>query len=948
MIIASVIIIALALTAVSGITYSWFSDTEQSKIDVSTAVVDFEPTYTVSSNSSIGTTLTKGALTDGVQAFTLENLAANQQFTIISDIDNKSTVKTVYRMYATWETTEDASITNYDIQNISINGKYLTVAEATPYGGSSDAPAAIITDWTLLAAEADPTPTNITIATPTTYGDKTDDGYALPDGSSYTTGWDTKTARSGLTINIVIEAYQGDYPYEPMKVTNNTATATIPANKVVKADVIKYTETGTASTQEVTNVVMDFSNAATYTTSSDTTTKKDIAGTTIKTEVTGISTTSETTNVSINLSLYEGSSTTPVTSPTFTNPVVITMTVPGELSDPKVVYNETGTDGTVLSSTINSDSTTTVVFSVDHFSNYTIKQDNGAESKWELQKALAAGGYVKLGSDISDVSVDIEVTSDATLDLNGYDVTFSSNNTDESNWNIKVAKGASLTVTGTDASAVTFSKTWGFRVYGNLTINGDATFKNPLSVKDGSVVVGTREESGATATINGGTFIAAEDGVAVYTFPGTINIYGGSFSGTTDVENGKLLNQNNGNPGTITVYGGTFTNYDPSTGDDKSAEYGTATTFVAKGYVSVLKEGKYEVHLLNPSYADGDTVSDGINSYATLVEALEGIHNTGLDTLWCKKGADVGSMTHGHVCSDLTIIGNGACVSGGERDFAPGISHVLTSDVTLTVKDLNGCAAWGYGANLSTYTLTLVFENCQNMNRIYFDGQGTGTINATVTDCSFVGTATGTDYGVTAIKYDPVGTLTITNTKFSDYIVAINMKNDGTSNGTGKFVQNIKITGCTFTDCGTKEWAATEDEKEKDKKENEKHNYSAWATAIRVVAENSNSTTNLTTSGNVFSYSNGKTMNIADMALGDLRPNKTSNGTIIWTGETTISLDASPSSTVSGRSDVDGTFGTSSTVRVSFWSTDTGSTIVKWGENSKTIKYNPVTDTKSA
>ena len=41
MIVASVIVIAFALTAVSGITYSWFSDTEQAEIDITAGKVDF-------------------------------------------------------------------------------------------------------------------------------------------------------------------------------------------------------------------------------------------------------------------------------------------------------------------------------------------------------------------------------------------------------------------------------------------------------------------------------------------------------------------------------------------------------------------------------------------------------------------------------------------------------------------------------------------------------------------------------------------------------------------------------------------------------------------------------------------------------------------------------------------------------------------------------------------
>ena len=37
--------------------------------------------------------------------------------------------------------------------------------------------------------------------------------------------------------------------------------------------------------------------------------------------------------------------------------------------------------------------------------------------------------------------------------------------------------------------------------------------------------------------------------------------------------------------------------------------------------------------------------------------------------MYCKPGADVGKMTHGHVCASLTVYGNGAFVSGGENDF---------------------------------------------------------------------------------------------------------------------------------------------------------------------------------------------------------------------------------------------------------------------------------------
>ncbi len=420
--VASLMVIALALSAVSGITYSWFSDTEQSKIDVTTAIVDFEPTYTTNSTSFIGTTLEKGTLNGGVQPFTIKDLAANYHGIIVSNIENKSTVKAVYRMYATYENT--GSITDYDIQNISINGKYLS--ETT---GTSASPV-IITDWTELAVNDDPTPTGITINTPVTYGSKNSNGtWVLPnDIAGYSGEWNSKTARSGLTINIVIEAYQGDYPYTEMTVSSSTATATIPENGVVKT---KANDMISTTNGNVKDIVMDFSNAGTYTTSDDGSTKKNITGTQISATVTGISTVESTTNVSLDLQLKSVGSdgtTTTIESPKFTNPVVITMTVPGQLLSPKVVYNGSGEDATVLSSTINSDSTTTIVFSVTHFSNYIISDTSIVKTAKELQTALNAGGYVKLGNDITVSSggatgVALESNMAGTvLDLNGYEI----------------------------------------------------------------------------------------------------------------------------------------------------------------------------------------------------------------------------------------------------------------------------------------------------------------------------------------------------------------------------------------------------------------------------------------------------------------------------------------------------------------------------------------------
>ena len=45
MIVAAAVVVALALTAVSGITYSWFSDSESTEVTINTAKVDMDADF---------------------------------------------------------------------------------------------------------------------------------------------------------------------------------------------------------------------------------------------------------------------------------------------------------------------------------------------------------------------------------------------------------------------------------------------------------------------------------------------------------------------------------------------------------------------------------------------------------------------------------------------------------------------------------------------------------------------------------------------------------------------------------------------------------------------------------------------------------------------------------------------------------------------------------------
>ena len=188
-----------------------------------------------------------------------------------------------------------------------------------------------------------------------------------------------------------------------------------------------------------------------------------------------------------------------------------------------------------------------------------------------------------------------------------------------------------------------------------------------------------------------------------------------------------------------------------------------------------------------------NTVTDGTNYYATLQAAVEAVAGQANAVLYCKPGADVGSLQHAPVTSTLTVYGNGADVTGDtERDFDlgntdPSGGKDITADMTLTVKHLNGCGAWGTKA--TEHTVNLVFENCANMGKVFISGT-TGTLNITMTDCAFEGVIN------EAVYSNADGAITLTNVAFSNLNKAVNLNHKAAG------TQTVTINGCTFTNCG--------------------------------------------------------------------------------------------------------------------------------------------------
>lgn len=248
---------------------------------------------------------------------------------------------------------------------------------------------------------------------------------------------------------------------------------------------------------------------------------------------------------------------------------------------------------------------------------------------------------------------------------------------------------------------------------------------------------------------------------------------------------------------------------------------------------------------------------------ATLAEALKAAYmaNNGDITITCRPDSDVGSLTHGHVADNITIIGNGAYISGGEcdlevdtymfsRDTGSQVESggaYLDKDITITASNLYNLGVWG--ERHTDYTVNINLTNCDskeisgkgNVQRVYITGT-TGVNNITVTGCNFLTKAT-------ALYSNADGTVVIDNCTFKGGQVPVNFNHKAD----GK--QTVTVKNSTFTNCGDEgEW-------------------SAFAAPVRFVNSGTGSL-DATIENNTFT---GTVGNNGDILLGDYRDGETSN-----------------------------------------------------------------------
>lgn len=244
---------------------------------------------------------------------------------------------------------------------------------------------------------------------------------------------------------------------------------------------------------------------------------------------------------------------------------------------------------------------------------------------------------------------------------------------------------------------------------------------------------------------------------------------------------------------------------------------------------------------------------------ATLAEALKAAYMAKGDiTITCRPDSDVGSLTHGHVADNITIIGNGAYISGGECDLEVDTykysrttgqqaedGAYLEKDITITASNLYNLGVWGQ--RNTNYTVNINLTNCdskeisgkENVQRIYITGT-TGVNNITVKDCDFLTTAC-------ALYSNADGTVVIDNCTFNGGQVPVNFNHKASG------AQIVTVKNCTFTNCGDASIV--------------------YAAPVRFVNSGTGSL-DATIENNTFT---GTVGNNGDILLGDYREGETSN-----------------------------------------------------------------------
>lgn len=597
--VASVVVIALALTAVSGITYSWFSDTETSTIDVSTAKIDIEGAY---EPSSVSVTGVGGALVtdttvtpiDGNKNLTVAGLLSHRIINAEYKLTNNSTVDTTYRMYIAVDGITDGLANSM----ISVSGTI----------GSTSSSSLTFTNG--IAYVFGSGNSGVPLNKPASVSDSYTFNVKI-DSTELTSSVGT------FQIKIVNEAYQSDYTYTEAKVISKTGTASLPTTSVTGDVTFKgIVPAATGSTAQPAESEIVFSAGA-----MNKATASGVNPTTLNTEM--LEPTGSIAKIRLTL---DGAATTDFGS----DYVTVSLSIPGHYTGLDVVYGGAGDAPIVLGCDYDSSKNVTVVtFKTNHFSEFSIK--SGATSTatvYDMDSMITALGAdvpnIKLGADIEYTMPDtresrIYVGNDTmqNLDLNGKKLAVLSSNVNAGNNYVL------------------------FFVDGNFTIGGDGTFKTAKDDEDDDYsLYGFSVLAGGHLTINGGKYRCGGTIVQItsdaaeksegFSMDCTCDIYGGEF--TVAPFDGdaakkfvlnyvdKVYNEAKVKKQLLTVYGGIFEGFDPS----KSASENPVCNMLAEGYIVTESSGVYTVSIA-PLQVKQGAVSKNFASLDDAIKYIAGL-----------------------------------------------------------------------------------------------------------------------------------------------------------------------------------------------------------------------------------------------------------------------------------------------------------------------------------
>ena len=343
-----------------------------------------------------------------------------------------------------------------------------------------------------------------------------------------------------------------------------------------------------------------------------------------------------------------------------------------------------------------------------------------------------------------------------------------------------------------------------------LVYNEGTNTKTDLTVKDTEFIASAPVEGKAAIEIDTSLM---KDGTTIKVTNTTAKGFADGSNSKSTLWNDKKQTEKTNKNTTVTVNGEEV--FAP-----KIAEVGGVVYPSLEAAFAALSAKDHTLKLLNESVWDAATpvywkAGDKFDYAAKLTDALTAAYkaNAGDITIVCRPGADVGTMTHGHVADNITIYGNDAYISGGECDLEVDTykfsrdtgaqandGECLTKDITINAYELDNLGVWG--ERHTTYEVNVNLTDCdgkaiegkENVQRVYISnnsGVTSSVNNITLTGCNFL-TAN------TAVYSNANGTIIVDGCSFTGSKAPVNINHDGDGAVT------VEVKKSTFTNCGDK------------------------------------------------------------------------------------------------------------------------------------------------